>query len=132
MPNPIYEKDGKWWHWDEAAFFSYGPFSSLTQAERALEDYCNYLEWGDGLRKEAKDMKLVARVLAIGKKGASPLLGDDVKVGDLFEITKMYESSSSNFGRSFELHNGMVMAVERGSAHLDGGSWEILNLKEED
>lgn len=43
-PNPIFEKNQSWWHWDESWTDAHGPFSSEQDARRALRSYANHLE----------------------------------------------------------------------------------------
>jgi hypothetical protein len=42
-PSAIFEKDGKWWFYDETWSDSHGPFATEALATEALNDYVLYL-----------------------------------------------------------------------------------------
>ncbi len=37
--DPIHEKDGKWWFWNEIWSDRYGPYNSREEADARLKDY---------------------------------------------------------------------------------------------
>lgn len=39
-PSPIYEKEDGWYHCDETWSYEYGPFKTVEEAEKSLEEYC--------------------------------------------------------------------------------------------
>lgn len=41
--NPLYEKDGKWYFWDETWSNSYGPFDTEDIAKDKLKNYCKLM-----------------------------------------------------------------------------------------
>lgn len=44
ISDPIFERDGKWYHWDEVWAYEYGPYDTRDLAEEALKAYCRWLD----------------------------------------------------------------------------------------
>lgn len=47
MPDPVFEKDGKWYFWDEVWFSELGPWENEEEARQKLDEYCEYLGRND-------------------------------------------------------------------------------------
>lgn len=41
--DPLHHKGDGWYFWDEIWIEEYGPYETLTQARRALNDYCRQM-----------------------------------------------------------------------------------------
>lgn len=41
MSKPVYQENGKWYHWDEADCNSFGPFDTMPEA---LDSYLLYMK----------------------------------------------------------------------------------------
>jgi hypothetical protein len=48
MENPVHEKDGQWWFFDETWADEYGPYATEELADEAVKQYAAYLD-GKGL-----------------------------------------------------------------------------------
>ena len=45
--NPVHEKDGKWYFWDETWSDRIGPYDSEQEANKKIRDYAHFLETGE-------------------------------------------------------------------------------------
>ncbi len=46
-PNPVYQRNGLWYHCDEIWVDEYGPFPSEMIARAKMAVYCHWLNWRD-------------------------------------------------------------------------------------
>lgn len=61
--NPVHEKDGKWYFWDETWSDRIGPYDSEQEANKKIRDYAHFLETGDA---RGEDNGLTERIDVIG------------------------------------------------------------------
>lgn len=45
--SPIFEREGKWFFWDETWSYDYGPFDTEEEAKRNLKAYTRFLDIGE-------------------------------------------------------------------------------------
>jgi len=106
MSEPRFERDGKYFFWDESWSNEHGPFNTAGEREQMLADYVQYLEHGSELDVEPDsngifrfDTAVLSKAraflrhhgLEIGE--GSPLWGSETHIGAIYHAEGEYQAA---------------------------------------